>query len=77
MKIKRTFLPFFLSLLSLYFFSCGGAPSETTETEETSEEVAATEPETAPEPEPEPEPTPEPEPESTPLKLLTVTGQAG
>ncbi len=79
MKIKRTFLPFFLSLLSLYFFSCGGAPSETTETEETSEEVAAVEPESAPEPEPEPEPTPEPEPEpeptpepepeSTPLKI--------
>ena len=67
MKIQRIFLPFFLSFLSLYFFSCGGAPSETTETEEPAEEVAVAEPEAAePEPEPEPTPTPEPEPEPAP-----------
>ena len=51
MKIQRTLLSFLLSLLTLYLFSCGGAPTETTETEEPEEEVAAAEPEPA-EPEP-------------------------
>ena len=55
MKIQRTFLSFLLSILSLYLFSCGGAPTETTETEEPADEIATTEPEPA-ESEPEPEP---------------------
>ena len=66
MKTYRIIFSFLLSLLTLFFFSCGGAPSETAETEEAPEEVAVSEPEPEPTPEPEPEPTPEPEPEPTP-----------
>ena len=77
MKIKRILLPFFLSFLTLFFFSCGGAPSETTESEEAVEEeivaadpeVTEPEPESAPEPDPEPTPAPETEAESTTLKI--------
>ena len=77
MKINRILLPFFLSFLTLFFFSCGGAPSETTESEEAVEEeivaadpeVTEPEPESAPEPDPEPTPAPETEAESTTLKI--------
>ena len=66
MKTYRIFFSFLLSLLTLFFFSCGGSSSETAETEEAPEEVAVSEPEPEPTPEPEPEPTPAPEPEPTP-----------
>ena len=66
MKTYRIFFSLLLSLLTLFFFSCGGSSSETAETEEAPEEVAVSEPEPEPTPEPEPEPTPEPEPEPTP-----------
>ena len=69
MKTYRKIFSYLFSLLTLFFFSCGGAPSETAETEEAPEEVAVSESESEPTPEPESESTPAPEVESTTLKI--------
>ena len=66
MKTYRIFFSFLLSLLTLFFFSCGGAPTETAETEESTEEVAASESEVA---ESEPTPAPVAESKSSTLKI--------
>ena len=74
MRAYRILPNLLLALLTFYFFSCGGAETETAEPEESSAvEIAAPEPEPEPEPAPaptpEPTPAPEPEPESSALKI--------